>query len=127
MVDGSDYVALLDPGAIRRTTAHQAVDERTLPTGIGRLDTHVGAVRVGHPAVLDQLSGDVLGEVARNREADAGRGATDLRIGRSQCGYPDHLTREVDERAATVPGVDGGAGLDHSGQCCATRFGHGPA
>jgi hypothetical protein len=52
----------------------------------------------------DQLVGDGAGAIARDREADAGSAAADLRIGRGQRRNADDLTFEVDERPL-LPGL----------------------
>jgi hypothetical protein len=78
-------------------------------------------------AVLDELSGDVANEVARDREADAGRGATaELRIGRGERRNADHAATQIDERAAGVAGIDRGARLHHGRQRVAVSLETGP-
>src|SRR5437870_3593536 len=61
----------------------------------------------------DQLIRDLAHGVARDRESDAGGGsAAELGIGRGERRDPDHLVRQVHERATRVAGVDRGARLD---------------
>src|SRR5438067_5271856 len=72
---------------------------------------------VGHMAVADDLRRDVLHEVARDGEPDAGRRRpTELGIGRRERRNPDHPALEIGERAAGIARVDRGARLDHERQ-----------
>src|SRR5581483_5160002 len=80
---------------------------------VADLDAEIGTVRVDDVAVPDDLAGDVLDRVARDRKADARRGAAELGIGRAQRRDPDHAAGDVDQRAAGIAGVDRGARLDH--------------
>src|SRR5581483_4933415 len=73
-----------------------------------RLDAHAEE-RVLRGAARDQLGGDRLHRVRRDREADAcvvARVAVDLRRD------ADHLAAEIEERPARVPVVDRRVGLD---------------
>jgi hypothetical protein len=67
---------------------------------------------VDDPAVWDDLAGDAAHGVAGDREADARSGSPELRVGGGERRDADHLTREIDQRAAAVPGIDRRAGLD---------------
>src|SRR5207237_10778311 len=62
-----------------------------------------------HLAVLDDLLQHVAGDRHRDREGDAERAAR-LRVDRAV--DPDEVAGGIDERAARVPGIDRGVGLD---------------
>ena len=132
-VDGGDHVAAgadplagdrdlgvarLDPGLGRGAVGDDGLDQGAAVLveveHIGDLRRQVGAAdadeRVLDLARGDQLLGDLLGGVDRDREADADVAARltglDLRVD------PDHLALGVDQRTARVAGVDRRVGLD---------------
>ncbi len=61
--------------------------------------------RALHGAVFDQLPSDTLGDLGRNGETDSRSAADDHRVD------PEHSAVKVHERAAGVPRVDAGVGL----------------
>src|SRR5437588_235785 len=109
------------PGA--PTAGGNLADEYSVAVD-GVADAHavVGAVGVDDLAVLDELGRDVLDDAARDREADSGRGAAELRIGDGERRDADHPACEVDERAAAVARVDRSARLDRIRQRGAVGF-----
>ena len=142
-VDGGDHVAAgtdllavdrhlrvagLDPGVVGGAVGdhrlHQGavVDVEVEHLGdvggeVGAADPHVGVL---DRAVVDQLLGDLLGGVDRDREADPDvalglAAGLDLRVD------PDHSALGVEQRAARVAGVDRRVGLDRVGDREAVR------
>ena len=75
-------------------------------------------------SIGDDLRGDVLDGVGRNRESDS-VGRAETRVDRRECRDTDHPAREIDERAAAVPGVDCGTGLDGVRKGDAAGLGYG--
>src|SRR4051812_32237276 len=61
---------------------------------------------------LDELVGDTLGKVDRDREADSLRRNAGFRLPCDQRVDPDNLPGEVHERPTGVPRVDGRISLD---------------
>src|SRR5690242_6800243 len=68
------------------------------------------------PAGLHEGGDDGLHLVGRDRETDAVGGNAGGGVKRRERGDADELALQVDERAAAVARIDGGAGLDHPGQ-----------
>src|SRR5690606_5667011 len=102
-------------GAVSHDLGDVRAGRRGALDGRGRRDARAQhAVR--RLAVLDDLVRDALGDVRRNREAEADRAAL---LGRRRVRRrdrdvdADELALVVDERAARVAGVDGGIGLQH--------------
>src|SRR5207244_12392645 len=89
-----DHVARVDTGLRRRTAGRYLADVNALAAGIAHADAEVGAVRVDDLPELDELSGDVSNEVARDCEADAGGAATELRVGRGEGGSAEPAAAE---------------------------------
>ena len=125
-VDRQDQIAGLHSGLLGGRAGSDGIDPDAV-VGIHELHAQICPTRTCHMTARDQLVGDGAGAIARDREADAGSAAADLRIGRGQRRNADDLTFEVDERAAAVAGVDRCAGLDHVGQAVSGRFGNLPA
>ena len=90
--------------------------DAVLQAGVGDRDAEKRAVGVRDLAGLRELVGDVLDGVARDREADSGRRAAELRICRGERRDADHGAVDVDECAARVAGVDRCARLDRGGE-----------
>src|SRR6185437_11273608 len=80
------------------------------------LGAYRGPVRVGDVPGVDELGGDVAGQVGRDGEADALGLAAALGAARGQRRYADDLARGADQGTAAVAGVDRRAGLDGAGQ-----------
>jgi len=63
-----------------------------------------------HPSELDEIVGHTPGEVGGNRESNPLVALASL--GHDEGVHPDDFPVNVDERAARIPPVDGGVGLD---------------
>ena len=72
-------------------------------------------------AVPDQSRRDELGSVDADGEADSLGHGNDRRI------HADDLSTRIDQRAAGVPGIEGGVGLDHAVDQSPALGAHGPA
>ena len=84
-------------------------------------------MRVHDAAVLHDLAGDVLDDVARDREPDTGGCAAEPRIGGGERWDADHPSFEIDQRAAAVAGIDRRARLDRVGKNDTPALAHVPA
>ena len=119
--DRGDHVAGAKPGPFGPSTAghgdHADAARGAVRAEDGRdLGPDRGPVRVGDVPGVDDLGGDVAGQVGRDGEADALGLAAALRAARGQRRDADHLAGGADQRAAAVARVDRGAGLDRAGQ-----------
>src|SRR5262249_24428745 len=82
-VKRADHVAGLQPRLGGGTAGGDAADVDAV-AGVADVDAEVGAPGVDDVPVADDLPGDALDGVAGDREADARRGAAELRIRRGE-------------------------------------------
>ncbi len=59
--------------------------------------------------MLDQLVGDLAGQVRRNRKTDSDEAS---RLREDRCVQPDHLALNIEKRSAGVPWVNRSIGLN---------------
>src|SRR3954451_11707951 len=110
-VERRDLVASAQVRGARGTAVGDLVHDGAVAIRcIRRGDAEIGALDL---AVLLQLGRDLLDDVDRHREADAGVGVGavggDLRVD------ADHAPLLVEQRAARIAGVDGGVRLHRAG------------
>src|SRR6185437_7918823 len=117
--DLGDDVARLEPGRVRRTAGRDAGHDGALggevlaelgAQGVGDVghgDDADADVRVANAPLLDEDGRHVRGLIDRDGEAVAA-----ARADVDQSVEPQHLSLEIDQWAARVPGVDLGVGLD---------------
>ena len=127
-IEGHDGVAFLQASLVGRAAGDdRGTSGARLGDGRAAAGHTVGFNRVGlddhaegdvlNRAILDDLIGNALDEVRRNREADTNRsGGVGGRCGRGNRGVDaDYLAGRVEGRATRVTGVDGRVDLDGVG------------